>query len=315
MRTGAYVNILLTVIKLTVFLACLVIGYQYLQDHRPNWEEIRLSKFAVILIPIVLIFGALNWFIETVKWQMLINSIEKVTFLSALKATLSGVAVSFITPFRLGDFAGRIAHLKQNRKTAAVNTVYGNFAQLISTGFFGMVGLSIWHQTIFDQDDLSMLTILLVVGWSVLLTLLVLYAYPEAMIKMFRIGNLIKSDDLSLGDNRTKRAVLMLSVLRYIVFTSQYYICYELFGSQSEWFEIMPLIFVMYLLITFVPSPVLGKLGVRESVSLFLIGPYESSTVILAASILIWLINLFVPSVFGAYFLMRTGNVKKDHTG
>ena len=62
-----------------------------------------------LVLVILLMF--VNWGIEAKKWQVLMSSIQKVSFLRAYRAIFSGQALAFNTVNRIGDFAGRAVFL------------------------------------------------------------------------------------------------------------------------------------------------------------------------------------------------------------
>ena len=54
-----------------------------------------------------------NWLLEIVKWQLLVRKNEHISFTEAAQGVLSGVALNMITPNQLGDFVGRVMHVKK----------------------------------------------------------------------------------------------------------------------------------------------------------------------------------------------------------
>ena len=76
----------------------------------------------------------------------------------------------------------------------------------------------------------------------------------------------------------------------------------------------MILISVIYLFMTAIPTIALTELGIRGSVTIFILGLYFSSidltyssleTDIFTASTLLWFINLVVPAIMGTFFIFR----------
>ncbi len=312
MKPWNFSKIAITILKLTVFSACLFIGFRYLQKHEANWQHLQFQKDALWILPMLLILAAINWSIESLKWYKLIVLIKDIPYSKAVKATLSGVATSFVTPFRVGDFFGRVIHLNSHKKTASILTFYGNFTQMMATLLFGMIGFSLCPtQSLNLNDDIHLATS--IVGFCTLFFGYAIVFFPQQMAKRFNLNDWLKFD---LGlDHITKVLSLVvscLSIVRYLIFLIQFYLAYRVFGSQMDISLLLSLISLLYLLITFIPSPVLGKLGVRESVALFLMGPFESSEIIVAASLLIWFVNLFIPAIIGSFFLMKVKSLKSE---
>jgi hypothetical protein len=85
-------------------------------------------------------------------------------------------------------------------------------------------------------------------------------------------------------------------------------------------FEGLIIISVIYLIITVIPTVALSELGVRGSVSLFVfayyftaIGSFDEQVkiAIVAASALIWIINLIIPALAGSYFIIKFKIIRK----
>lgn len=302
MQQGSFSRIFLAVLKLTVFLACVVIGFNYLSQHKFHSSDLDLTSTSFLFACLTILLGFVNWGIEALKWQKLIGTIGNIKYPLAFKATLSGVSTSFVTPFRIGDFFGRVLHLKDKKREASVLTLFGNLTQLIATLTFGMIGVSLIGNDVL-QFDSSAFLLVLVFGWAITLAIAGFALFPNAMFKADKFFDYFSIDNsvLHLTPNLTF-SILGLSLARYLVFLFQFVLSFKLFGSDIEIIKLAPLISLLYLLITFVPSPLLGKLGVRESIGLFLIGPFESSAVILSASLFIWSINLFIPAMIGSVF-------------
>ena len=94
------------------------------------------------IMVIVLIMMFLNWFLEALKWQFLIKKIENISFVKSVRAVFSGITVSAFTPNRVGEYGGRIFCLDTaDRLQAVLITVIGSMAQLLTTVFFGCVGI------------------------------------------------------------------------------------------------------------------------------------------------------------------------------
>ena len=94
---------------------------------------------------------------------------------------------------------------------------------------------------------------------------------------------------------------LHLLELRYLVFSTQFILMLHWFDIQIPWQEALKAISIMYLVLTVVPSIALSELTIRGSVALFFFSAYSgNSTGILAASSMIWFINLVIPALAGA---------------
>ena len=101
----------------------------------------QIQQHYITLVMIVLMMF-LNWFLEALKWQFLISKIEQISIIRSIRAIFSGITVSAFTPNRVGEYGGRVFCLeKADRIQAVLITVIGSMAQLVTTIFFGCMGL------------------------------------------------------------------------------------------------------------------------------------------------------------------------------
>jgi hypothetical protein len=100
---------------------------------------------------------------------------------------------------------------------------------------------------------------------------------------------------------------VLLSTLRYLVFSTQFYISIRLVGLNFCILQCMMVIPVIYLVLAAIPTMALTELGVRGSVSVFLFGllagpgvlDARATLAVVSASTLIWIINIAFPSLAG----------------
>ena len=92
------------------------------------------------------------------------------------------------------------------------------------------------------------------------------------------------------------------------------YLLLKIFSVDLPFFHAMIIIAVTFFVMTIIPTIAITELGIRGSVSLFLIGIYfggpesvpQSITLgIIAASTSLWIINLTIPALIGAIFVLN----------
>ncbi len=283
-------------------------------------DSFRLLLFAVLLMM------PLNWLLETVKWRSLIRYLEPVTIPSAFRSVLAGITFSLFTPSRVGEFLGRVFTLKANRIKSALLTIAGSISQLIVTLVAGMVALLFFipqYVLFYErwQDYLFAGLVIFVLLLSSLLVLLflkspVITARLDKLIRpQWRRMNLYLIVIERIG-RRTLTGVLLLSALRYLVFSGQFYLLLRAFGLEIPYFQAMMLISLTYFVMAAIPTVALADLGIRGSVSIFFIGIYfggntAAAASILSASTLIWIINLALPALLGVLFIRRISIINK----
>lgn len=85
----------------------------YKLAHVEYWNELKISFLnpeiqRFVYFAAILFLMPLNWAIETAKWQLLLSGTVSQSFGDALKSVLAGLNTGFVTPNRIGEFAGRI---------------------------------------------------------------------------------------------------------------------------------------------------------------------------------------------------------------
>jgi len=273
-----------------------------------DWTAIEFHANA----PFYLFFGFglmfLNWSLEALKWQRLMEGLKPLTFKEALRDVLAGLATGLVTPNRAGNFIGRIARLdKELRLKGMLRTFYANLVQFSITLIFGLLGLFFLSASVFESGFFLVL-IGTLIGVSLSLLLIV---YPKyVLVKPFcwLIPESLKGGiaELSAFSNQLKQNLMVLAILRYFIFVSQYVLVLIALNQSLS----IPILFgsvaVMYLIMTLIPSLFMGKLFVREAAGLIVfssIGIPDNVTIL--AGFMIWFINIALPGVVGAGLLVK----------
>jgi hypothetical protein len=276
-------------------------------------------------VALLILLMLVNWGLETLKWKTLINRIEKVGFFRSLQAVLAGVSVSIFMPNRSGEYLGRVFILqKANRLEGVLITIIGSISQMIITISLGLFGfLAFYYQYLNQQSvlhDYVGAALILMVPVVVFL-LLIFYFNMKALtplLSRFFKGRREKYSHyievFSKYNTSELFKVLIISFIRYLVFSTQYYLFLRLFHVDIPIPAAMILISVIYLFMMVVPSIALTEIGIRGSVSVYMFSlyfqrmgipddPYHLG--IFAASSLLWLINIVFPAIAGTFFVFN----------
>ncbi|MCD4745529.1 MAG: flippase-like domain-containing protein [Bacteroidales bacterium] len=289
------------------------------------FEDLFSKPLLVVLFILVFLLMFVNWGIEAFKWKFLINKIEKVPFLRSFKAIFAGASVSVFTPNRVGEYFGRVFILKKaNPWKGVFITIIGSMSQLLTTIILGSVSLLFFIPRYFDLEEYFSIYIyyglfVIVAGLIILLILLFL----NVSIITTLVNKIISSKwkrirsymlIFSYYSTFELMKVLLLSMLRYSVFTFQFYLLLRAYSVNIPFFEGVMIISVFYFTMTAIPTITLAELGIRGSVSIYLIGLYFEKFGILtgkidigtlAASSTLWLINLAFPALIGTLFVFN----------
>lgn len=268
--------------------------------------------FAVLLMPV-------NWAIEAIKWQMLIRHVLQVSFWKSYKAILSGVTISFFTPNRVGDFAGRLLQVESKHNwDAVIATLVSSFSQLVALLTCGWIGLLYfaWH---FLNLETYLLLAFFLLGLVLLLFLLFAFFNIDLIIPLAK--RIPRADKLKKPFRHLKvlRAfsakelgrIMTLSLIRYLTFSLQFFLLLAFFGIKAPFLAAMAGISTVFLVQTSIPLPPVLGLLTRGQVALFVwqfFGGNELS--VLAATYSLFVINLVVPALLGAVFIVQINVIK-----
>lgn len=266
----------------------------------------------LLLMIMVLLLMFLNWGIEALKWQFLIKKIEDVGFSRSLKAVFSGITVSVFTPNRVGEFAGRVFFLKKaDRFQGVLITVIGSISQLLVTVIAGAVSFLIFIYYYTEAHSFSHPLIYLftfIAGIAMALFTIMYLNAGVLTVLINKIPFLRKyskySEVFSFYSIAELLRVLLFSILRYSVFTIQYYLLLRIFYVDIGFVDAIVLISLTFFAITAIPTIALTEIGVREVVALQFIGIASVNEIgIVSGSFTLWLINLALPAIIGSGFV------------
>jgi len=286
------------------------LGIEFLQHL--SWQKAPLLVLVLILMP-------LNWFFETQKWLALLRKIEVINFYQALKVILIGLSLSLFTPNRVGEYGGRVMMVsKENRLHAIWATMVGISSQwiiLVVGGWWSLMGA---FYVGFIPINVTLLGSLIGVGGLFSIFLLIVYFNLKQLV---RYGARFKwtqkwSEKMSASPfdyytNRELIQALIYSGIRYLIYSFQYLCLLYFFGFQADLFATFLGILIVFLLQTGIPlPPSTGLLG-RGNIAL-LIFSYLSilegtAMAILSATFSLWMLNVVLPSILGAFFAARFG--------
>jgi len=286
------------------------------------------QPFVKPIVTILLLLMAVNWLTETLKWQYLIAKIEKVSLRNSLIAVLTGVTVSIFTPNRVGEYFGRAFLLREASPVKAILlTIVGSMSQLLVTVFAGSVALLVFLPVYFPFSGTWNLAMYLgiLAGIVTANVAFVLFYFNVPLLGSLsgwvekknwdRISSYLKV--LNEFSRRELLNVLMMSLLRYGVFGFQFFLVLMLFGIPVTPVQATMAIPVIYLALAAIPTVALSELGVRGSVAIFVLGiittgtlagaamPGGLSLAIVSATTLLWIINLAIPALAGAFFVYK----------
>ena len=273
----------------------------------------NLKSFNGIIILIIVFIGQfINWWLESLKFRALISKTESINKWDAIKSVYAGNAIGVLTPNKVGTFVGRALCLKEKDIVSVISsTMLGNVAQLTTTALFGFIGfliiVSFGTQLNFINQGFPIYALL--ASFILVLLLGVLFLYPSFLYKLALKLPFISrfAERISYFKYFKKYelfTVLAFSILRYIVFAFQFILLLKLLNVEITIISLCTFICVLYMIVTFIPSPFMGNLGTREAVVLLLLANYNSTAEVLSASIILWGINVAFPAILGSLIFL-----------
>ncbi|HEY4650923.1 MAG TPA: lysylphosphatidylglycerol synthase domain-containing protein [Pontibacter sp.] len=305
--------------KLLVVALTLYLLYQAIftaPDTFLSWQTIvekALQSPARWLFIVTALLIPVNWGFEARKWQLLGQKLEPISFWRAYRSVMVGLTLGFITPNRLGDYAGRVLELKSKQRLEAIGAVFiGRFCQLVATVIVGSVGLLYFIVTFFWADypgvSLSLVFLLLVISAAMLLLLYNAQAMVAVISAIKPLRKLVSYVAIMASYSAAEVSkLLLLSLGRYAVFLLQFILLLVLFNVELSALQYVCGVSGTFFIKSIVPSvSLLSDLGVRELSAMYLFGLLGQERLqVLSASLSLWLLNIAVPSVVGLYFVLR----------
>lgn len=270
----------------------------------------QFSNNNVLQLPAIVIgiaFLPLNLLLETIKWKMLVDKKELITWTEAWKGVFAGITLGMITPFQLGDLFGKATSLKKlNKRDGSITAALGSITQLFVTIIIGLCGLALLlFKLNIVNASIAILMLLLIVVFA-LTSIYGLGAIPNLVFK-------IKSEKwksllqiLNAYSKLLINRLVLLSFLRYVVFSTQFFLFALFFQIRIDWPLLIACITVVLLIQGLFPSFILIEFGIRGSVALFVFGLFTIQLQeILATTYCLWFLNKCIPGIIGWFILSK----------
>lgn len=301
----------------------LMVYFIYMKWREGQLSFIEIGLFGVelynrhalylMLVPLGLV--AANWGLEARKWQLLSSPVQPLSMRQATRAVLTGLSMGFVTPRSLGDYAGRILEADVKERERLVGAVLLNrLSQSLPTYLFGFAGvLYLWPYLLGKDQVNSLLLFPVIIGFGFSMIFL------PAKRRHWLLNQLRKlKGKLGASVYRMFRVIeeynawqvnslLFYAALRYAVFSFQFVWILWLAGVSLPLTTLFAGVAVVYLIKSLVPAfNFLSDLGVRELSALWVFSAFAlPESQLLLASLLLWCMNILLPSLAGAVNVVR----------
>lgn len=288
--------------KFIIALAILIfliqkISFQELIDVLADAETHYLAFSFILLLP--------NLFCQIRKWQIIVKQ-EKtdVPLRAVIFSLLVGMSLGLITPGRVGEF-GRSFFIKDADWARLMGfTLIDKLIAMAAIYAFGIVGLA--HFISLSLHPLVWMPIIV----TILLFILLLFFFllrPDLLNSVldrfqdfFHKHPLLQKfiDGVKMATPQLSRKLLFYSIIQNIIFCSQLVLLIRAFADVS----VIPAYYAVFsVMMTKTLLPVsFGDLGIRESATIYFFSRLGvSQAAAFDASILLFFINIFLPSMIG----------------
>lgn len=308
-------KIVTTLVKIIIGVLSLGIIYcklkaDFTADKIAILYSILFTVKGVVCIILCLLLIPINWGIESYKWKIITQPVEEISFKTAMQSVYSGVCLGNLAPGRATEFIAKIYFFNiENRSQIAVLHFVGGMFQLAISIVFGLIALFFKFKN-FNADNVwiaYLVSVLAVVVFGFFV--LCLFKLPKILAFVYK--KISKQKNINSGFNYvfTKSQLFKLiafSTLRYFVFSVQLFLLLFLFYKGPFSLQIVFGIWLYFLIVSIVPMISFVEAAIRAAVALIVFKDCGISNAALAlASILIWILNIVLPSIAGYFILIK----------
>ncbi len=307
-------KIVINIVKLAVlvlsiyFLASKFLRFEYWDELKKSFSSLSFSRLFFLFFVILLM--PFNWFLEVKKWQKITSKIHHFSFSVALKSVLAGITTGYVTPNRIGEFAGRVLFLpKEKRSVGVLLSIVNGITQNMIITILGLIATFFYiskFRSVIDISDLYYALFVLVI--VTILYFSVPYLTQNRRVKSWSKKLKVSkfTNYFSLLSKKDLFVILLISAFRFVIFCGQFWLILSFFGINLSFVEAIISIPTMYLLVTYTPSFAFSEPLIRGSYAIFIIGFLSINHIGIAlTSILIWIINFVIPLLFGLLILLK----------
>jgi uncharacterized membrane protein YbhN (UPF0104 family) len=298
------------VIKLAIIFGASYFIYQKLMHNEAlSWVSFKalLQRYKILefkTLFYLMLFTLLNWFLEIIKWQQLVNILKSISFKQAMLQSLSSHTASIITPNKIGEYGAKALYFKTGKRQIMLLTFLGNFLQLAATLFFGVFGVIYLFLNFDIAIPYRRIGRLLVYGSVFIIGLFRISKHKKAYLFGF------SSDKFKQALRQVPKTIIWktyaLAILKYIVFSSQFYFLLQLFQVDLNLFQAYIMLSSMYFISAMLPMFSLFDFVIKGAVAVWLFEKAGiSPEIILSITTIMWLFNFVFPAILGSFGVLN----------
>lgn len=310
-----------TSLKIFLSLGLIIILYYQIEDKLAaiDFKTLGNIQFNIWALVLAILLIPINIWLEATKFKILLGS--RPSILLAIKSILAGFAAGIVTPGRVGEYGGRLLFIgPKDRTVATLATFVGSIGQNLVNMTLGVAGALMFCRYYTDiLEGLPQWFWHLFIASIVLLT--IFFFNIERFVRLLKnlaipwlsrtIGKIKEGKrDITRG---VLKKVLIFSVLRYLVYLSQYVMITWFFDFEVSVTAAILSIAMIYLIQSALPLPMLLSVVARGEIALLVWSVFGiDPAVILAATFSLWIINLVMPAVLGVLIINKNPILPKQ---
>lgn len=313
LQTKYYLSLLL---KFTVFL--LVVWYVYklltknsaLVDFKLLILNVNNSAIIYALL-FVFILMFINWFVESLKWQFICKQFQPISIIKAIESVFCGLAWAVFTPNRIGEYGGRVMFLNPKKRVfGVIGMGIGAISLMVITNVVGISALC-WFLIVYKNIQGLWIPVTIFLSFGYALFFLLLYFRIGLLNSLFLKVKFLRKYERFFGillryDQNKLKKIFSYSIIRFVVFTSQYCLLMQVLIPDLPFFEMSMMIFILFFVQSALPSLDLIDVGVRGITATYFFGFLTDQNVaVMAITACIWLVNLIIPAIIGSFFTFK----------
>jgi len=296
---------------LVLLVKLLVVGgaFYFIYNQLANNDKLDWQKFLILFhknqsvlgIAFILILSILNRLFEILKWQNLVSFLKPISLAEATKQVLAALTAGLFTPNGVGEYAGKALYFdKKDAKKIVFLNLICNGIQMILTVIFGVFGLLYFNA---QHNVITSKTVAILFGICLLLVG-ILFFTKKVSVKGYSIEKLVhKINEIPKSIHQKN---IVLAILRYLVFSHQYYFLFLAFDVDLPYLILMSAISSVYFLASSLPTFQFLDFAVKGSVAVYFFGIIGvNEWVVIFISTLMWFLNVVLPVLLGSYYVLN----------
>jgi uncharacterized membrane protein YbhN (UPF0104 family) len=294
----------------TMFIWKKLVNNKNLDNFRQMVQGLNKTQVIVVLTAVFLLM-LVNWVTEAYKWRMQLKDIAVISLWTSIQSVFCGLTVGVITPNRIGDYGARVFFLSPRRRAYGLVALgIGALAQFILITIGAAIAVCIFLQRFKDLD--AGIIVALSTVFAIFAGMLSLLYFNMGIIKTLidKVKFLTRYkhffDILSDYKKPFLIKILAICLFRLCLLIVQYYLIIHLLIPGLTFMQVTLMITLIIGVQTVLPTIEILDIGVRGATSIYFFSFITHQDIaILAASSLIWFINLIIPAIIGLSFVHK----------